>query len=125
MEAMLLISHSKKITDGLREMIIEMIGDSENISIYSLGGTSDGRLGTDGLRIVEYLEMCKHFNNIYIFCDIGSSILSAETAIELADVNKDKVVLIDAPLVEGAFAASVALSIGATREMILSEINNI
>jgi len=39
-KAILLISHSKKITDGIKEMI-EQMAQNESLQIFSLGGTSD------------------------------------------------------------------------------------
>ena len=45
---------------------------------------------------------------ILIFDDLGSSILSAETAIDLIDEDlAEKVQLVDAPIVEGALAGVV------------------
>jgi dihydroxyacetone kinase DhaKLM complex PTS-EIIA-like component DhaM len=49
--------------------------------------------------------------------DLGSAVLSAETAIELAGSQlRSQVILSDAPLVEGAVAAAVEASIGRTLE---------
>ncbi|HAC1835819.1 TPA_asm: hypothetical protein GI994_12135, partial [Listeria monocytogenes] len=43
MISIVLVSHSQKITEGLQEMIVEMVGDT--VHIISSGGTGDGRLG--------------------------------------------------------------------------------
>lgn len=123
MKSIVLISHSEKITEGTKEMIDEMIGDSSNVTIYSAGGTGDGRLGTNAVMCLECIENSAEAENILIFADIGSAILSAETAIELIedDAVREKTVLVDAPLVEGSFAAAVLASTGASLEDILEE----
>ena len=85
MVAIILVSHSRKITDGLKEMIEEMTGRFEHISIVSAGGTDDGRIGTDPLFILNAIEEHKDADNIYLFADIGSAIMSIEAAIELLE----------------------------------------
>lgn len=124
MKAIILVSHSEKISEGLKEMLEEMI-DSTAVRIISAGGTGDGRLGTNAITIYEHLNACCECEEVYIFADIGSSILSSETAIEMLDLEEDrqKVTLFDAPLIEGAFIGAVQASIGACTEDILEEIS--
>lgn len=126
MYGIVLVSHSNKITDGIKEMIVEMIGENEHVKISSCGGTDDGRLGTNPVAILDSIEELKKAQQIFIFADIGSAILSAETAIDLVDdlEIKEKVILADCPLVEGAFAAAVQASVNAKEEDILNEIAN-
>ncbi|GMA09369.1 dihydroxyacetone kinase [Tetragenococcus halophilus subsp. flandriensis] len=127
MYSIILVSHSKKITDGIKEMIEEMVGESDNVKISSCGGADDGRLGTNSVAILDCIEASASSDKIYIFADIGSAILSAETAIDLIDdiVIQKKVQLIDSPLVEGAFAAAIQASVGSTEEEILKEIESV
>ena len=124
MRGIVLVSHSEKISDGLKEMLEEMV-DSSTVDIISAGGTGDGRLGTSAITILEYLEKLSEYEEIYIFADIGSSILSSETAIEMleSDEIRAKVTLFDAPLIEGAFIGAVQASIGADTKTILEEIS--
>ena len=56
MVTIILVSHSRKITDGLKEMIEEMTGKLEHILIVSAGGTDDGRLGTDPINLKNEIE---------------------------------------------------------------------
>ncbi|MBP3040902.1 PTS-dependent dihydroxyacetone kinase phosphotransferase subunit DhaM, partial [Bacillaceae bacterium Marseille-Q3522] len=119
-----LVSHSKKITDGLKEMITEMTG--EDARIFSAGGTDDGRLGTSAPIIMEKIEACQNCNRILIFCDVGSSILSAEAALDLMDEDlKEKCLIVDAPLVEGAFVAGVQSLATDNLEDILNELSQL
>ncbi|WP_232226972.1 dihydroxyacetone kinase phosphoryl donor subunit DhaM [Marinilactibacillus sp. 15R] len=107
-------------------MIDEMIGTSESVKIKSCGGTEDGRLGTNSLEILKCIEQFKEAEYILIFSDIGSAVLSAETALDLieAETLKTKIQLVDAPLVEGAFAAAVRASINSSLNEILVEVAN-
>lgn len=127
MISVILVSHSKKITDGLKEMIEEMTGQSNQVKIFSAGGTDDNRLGTNPVQIYSIIEQQQDNQNILIFADIGSAILSAETAIELIEDPdlKQKVMLVDAPLVEGAFIASIQASITTDINEVLGELQNI
>ncbi|MFD2630031.1 dihydroxyacetone kinase phosphoryl donor subunit DhaM [Oceanobacillus kapialis] len=120
----ILVSHSKKITDGLKELILEMTGD--NVIIESAGGTDDGRLGSSAPLIMESLEACSECKRILIFCDMGSSILSSETAIDLVDSElQEKCTIVDGPIVEGAFVASVQAQITDDVDSILSEVEKL
>lgn len=124
MVGIVLVSHSKKITDGIEEMILEMTG--EGVTICSAGGTDDGRLGTSAPKIMESIKACQHCNRILVFCDMGSSILSAEAAIDLLeDEVKDKCVLVDAAIVEGAFVAAVHSLVTDNVDEILREVSQL
>lgn len=127
MISIILVSHSKKITDGLKEMIEEMVDSTGDVKIYSAGGTEDGRLGTDSVAIYNIIEQSKDHKNILVFADIGSAILSTETAIDLIEDEqlRKKVTLVDAPLVEGAFVASIQAMVDEDVEGILAELQNI
>lgn len=126
MIGIILVSHSKKITDGIKEMIEEMAGTASSVTIESCGGTDDGRLGTNSLEILRCIEVNKQADYILIFADIGSAILSAETAIDLVEEEsvKEKIQLVDAPLVEGAFAAAIQASVSPSLKDILVEVGN-
>lgn len=127
MISIILVSHSEKITLGIKEMIDEMVGTSDHVRIFSAGGTGDGRLGTNSVAIMEIIEQCKDDKYILIFADIGSAILSSETAIDLIDNEqlKEKTILLDAPLVEGAFVAAVQATVDDNLDSILNELKNI
>ncbi|WP_124059075.1 dihydroxyacetone kinase phosphoryl donor subunit DhaM [Vaginisenegalia massiliensis] len=127
MTGIILVSHCKLITDGIKLMVDEMVGDCDNVKVISAGGTDDGRLGTNGVKILEAILSLKDCTNILIFCDIGSSILSSEMAIELVDDNSitQKVKIVDAPLVEGAFAATVQASVSSDIDLIVHEAQNV
>ncbi len=123
MIGIVLVSHSKKITDGIQELINEMTGNQ--VKVVSAGGTDDGRLGTSAHLIMEAIHDCSECKRILIFCDMGSSILSSETAIDLLEPElRDKCLIVNAPIVEGAFVAAVQSMVTTDIDNILDEIRN-
>lgn len=124
MFGIILVSHSQKITDGTKEMIEEMTGTNDAVRIISAGGTGDGRLGTNSIMIMEAIEENADCHHILIFCDIGSAILSSETAIDLIDDEElaMKTEIMDCPLVEGAFAVAVQATVCQEKETIIQEL---
>lgn len=126
MISFILVSHSKKITDGLKEMIDEMALNQEQVTTFSVGGISDGELGTDPIAIYNTIESRKADDAILIFTEIGSSVLSSEMAIDMLDDDmKDKVHLVHCPLVEGAFIAAVQVNGVESLQLILEELKSI
>lgn len=127
MFGIILVSHSQKITEGTKEMIEEMTGSSDNVRITSAGGTGDGRLGTNAVMIMEAIETNADCEYILIFCDIGSAILSSETAVELIEDEEllNKIEIMDCPLVEGAFAVAVQASVCQDKSLVLQELAHI
>lgn len=127
MVTILLVSHSKKITDGLKEMIEEMTGNQDNINIVSAGGTDDGRIGTDPMNIKDEIEKNSASDSIFLFADIGSAIMSVETAIELIEDEalQEKCIYIDGPIVEGAFVGAVTCMVNPSRESVIKEVTKL
>jgi phosphoenolpyruvate---glycerone phosphotransferase subunit DhaM len=105
-----LISHSKEIAEGTADLVRQMAGEVE---MAAVGGDSEGSFGTDPDRIREAVEGLDA-DEVLIFMDLGSAVLSAEMVLEMLEEDiRDRVQLVDAPLVEGAFSAAVIASTGA------------
>jgi phosphoenolpyruvate---glycerone phosphotransferase subunit DhaM len=113
MVGLVLVSHSTQIAEGTAELVLQMAGEVE---IAAVGGDAEGGFGTDVDRIraaISDLDV----DEVLVFMDLGSAVLSAETVLEmLSDEEREKVTLVDAPFVEGAFAAGVTASTGADTE---------
>lgn len=121
MIGLLLVSHSIKITDGIKDLIVEMTNDS--VPIVSCGGTDDEGLGTSAEKIVNGINELSDCDHILIFTDIGSSIMSSDLALDLiTKEEKDKCVMVDAPIVEGAFVAGVQSMVSDDLKEVLSEV---
>lgn len=119
-KSILLISHSQKVTDGIKEMV-EQMQQSETVEIFSLGGV-DGQIGSDATKIVEAVNQSPDADGYFVFADIGSAVLNAELAKDmLEEEQQKKYYLVDAPLVEGAFAASITAGITDDVQQILEE----
>lgn len=119
-KCILLLSHSQKITDGLKDMILQM-QHSDSVRIFSLGGTSDGDLGSDPFKIVEAIT-AEPDGEYYVFADLGSAVMNAELAKDMIEeTQQERYHLVDAPLVEGAFAAAITASITDNTATIIAE----
>jgi dihydroxyacetone kinase DhaKLM complex PTS-EIIA-like component DhaM len=81
------------------------------------GGVGEDRveLGTDAIEILEAIGTVYSEDGVLVLMDLGSAILSAETAKELlSPEQREKVRLSSAPLVEGGIAAAVQAQLGAS-----------
>ena len=113
MVGLVLVSHSPQIAEGTAGLVRQMAGEVE---ITAVGGDSDGGFGTDPERIRAAIENLEA-DEVLVFMDLGSAVLSAETVLEmLSPEDRERVSLVDAPFVEGAFAAGVVASAGSDAE---------
>ena len=107
---LVLVSHSARLAEGLVELAAQM---APEVALIAAGGTDDGGIGTSFERITAALAEADSGEGAVVLCDLGSAIMTAETAVEfLDDVARERVRIADAPLVEGAVAAAVAAGAG-------------
>src|SRR5436305_8975950 len=77
------------------------------------GMAEEGALGTDAVRVMEAIDRADSGDGVLVLMDLGSAVLSAETALDfLTPEQRESVLLCEAPLVEGAVAAAVAAKLG-------------
>lgn len=106
MIGLLIVSHSADAAAGIREIALEMGGG--DAAIRAVGGDPDGGIGTSVTDIVGAMEaLAADTDGIVILVDLGSAVMNAESAVEMADVDVE-VVLADAPVLEGALNAAVS-----------------
>jgi phosphocarrier protein FPr len=94
---------------------------SPDLPLTCSGGVGDDHtlLGTDAIDIQEAITTVYSDDGVLILMDMGSALLSAETAKEFLDPGQqEKVRLTSAPLVEGGMAAAVQANLGATLEAV-------
>lgn len=121
MVGVVIVSHSNKLAEGVKEVASQMASE---VKIESAGGTCDGRLGTDIEKIKNAIKNVYSDDGVIILFDLGSSMMNTEMAIEFLDEHMRKNIrIMDAPLVEGAVVASVDSSIGKSLEEIVTELN--
>lgn len=121
MVGIVIVSHSNKIAEGIVELCSQMAHKDQKIA--AAGGTEDGRIGTDAVKILNAIKKADDGDGVLILVDMGSAIMSAEVAIDLLDNDLGKkVVIADAPIVEGSITAVVQASIGSSLKEIACDV---
>ncbi|MDF2882994.1 MAG: PTS-dependent dihydroxyacetone kinase phosphotransferase subunit DhaM [Clostridiaceae bacterium] len=116
MVGIVIVSHSIKVAEGVKDLAAQMAG---NVPIAAAGGTSDGRLGTDVYKIAKAIESVYSEDGVALIFDLGSAYMNAQMAVEFLPENIQKnVEIVDAALVEGAITAAVESSIDKNMEEI-------
>ncbi len=121
MVGLVLVSHSKKLAEAVRELVLQMTVPGFPIAVAGGVGDNHDELGTDAVHISEVLQELPCPEGVLVLMDLGSAVLSAETALELFDAAKCPIRLCPAPLVEGAVAAAVRAQAGGTLEQVAQE----
>ncbi|WP_413320215.1 dihydroxyacetone kinase phosphoryl donor subunit DhaM [Agrococcus sp. 1P02AA] len=106
---LLIVSHSAKIATGVVELAAQM---APSVTLVAAGGTEDGGIGTSFDAVQAGLLEAETGDGVVVLCDLGSAVLTTETALDLAD-DTERIRIADAPIVEGAVAAAVAAEAGA------------
>ena len=112
------VSHSAKIAAGLVELARQM---APSVRLVAAGGTDEGSIGTSFDKISTALIEADSGIGVVVLCDLGSAILTAETARDFLDqAEQERVRIVDAPLVEGGVAAAVAAEIGGDLDAVVA-----
>ncbi len=115
MVGLVLVSHSRPVAEAVSNLVRKTV--SGDLPLACAGGMGDDRaeLGTNAVEIQEAINAVYSEDGVLVLMDMGSAILSAETAKEfLGPEQHEKVRLTSAPLVEGAIAAAVQAQLGAS-----------
>lgn len=110
MVGIVLVSHSQKLVEGLKELVSQLSGGA--VRVAEAGGGPQGELGTSAEKIRDAISSVAGPDGVLILVDMGSATLSAEMAIELLDPSPCEIRISDAPLVEGAVVAVIHSGIG-------------
>jgi dihydroxyacetone kinase phosphotransfer subunit len=111
--SLVIVSHSADVARGTAEMVRQMVG--EEVKVAHCGGNPDGGLGTDVQKILQAIEQAWSPRGVAILVDLGGAETNSEMAIELLpDDRRDRVVLCNSPIVEGAIMAATEASGGAS-----------
>ncbi|HYT96674.1 MAG TPA: dihydroxyacetone kinase phosphoryl donor subunit DhaM [Casimicrobiaceae bacterium] len=112
-----IVSHSPKVAEGAADMVRQMVGDS--VPLAWTGGNSEGGLGTDVASIIEAIERAWSDAGVAVLVDLGGAETNSEMAIDmLASDRRERVVVCEAPVVEGAVMAATEASGGATLDAV-------
>jgi phosphoenolpyruvate---glycerone phosphotransferase subunit DhaM len=108
-----IVSHSPLVARGAADMVRQMVGDK--VPLAWCGGNADGGLGTDAKAILSALEAAWTPAGIAVLVDLGGAETNSEIAIEtIGSPRAEKIVICNAPIVEGAVIAAAEASGGAS-----------
>ncbi len=111
MIGLVLVSHSHRLAEGVRELAEQM--SQGRVPIAAAGGLDDETIGTNAERILTAIEAVYQPDGVLVLVDLGSAVMSAEIAREMLDPDwQPNIRLSNAPIVEGAIAAAVAAAMG-------------
>jgi dihydroxyacetone kinase phosphotransfer subunit len=108
-----IVSHSPDVARGTAEMVRQMVG--EEVPLAHCGGDPDGGLGTSVEKILVAIEAAWSEAGVAILVDLGGAETNSEMAIEMQPPERQgRVVICNAPIVEGAVMAATESWGGAT-----------
>ena len=112
-----IVSHSPKVAEGAADMVRQMVGDS--VPLAWTGGNPEGGLGTDVAAIIAAIERAWSDAGVAVLVDLGGAETNSEMAIDMLEAGRrEKVVVCEAPVVEGAVMAATEASGGATLDAV-------
>ncbi|MFO7778866.1 MAG: phosphoenolpyruvate--protein phosphotransferase [Nitriliruptoraceae bacterium] len=116
------VSHSAALAAAAGELAAEMAGAQLRMALAGGIDDADSPLGTDAVKVVQAIEEVDSEAGVVVLMDLGSAVLSAEMATDLLPAETAaRVVLCEAPIVEGLVAAAVQAAAGAPIEEVLAE----
>ncbi len=110
-----IVSHSPDVARGTADMVRQMVG--EEVPVAWCGGDPAGGLGSSVEVIMEAIDKAWSDMGVAILVDLGGAETNSEMAIEMLPPERaEKVVICNAPIVEGAVMAAAEASGGASLE---------
>ncbi|MDQ1173266.1 PTS hybrid protein [Microbacterium testaceum] len=113
------VSHSRTLAEAAVHLALQMGGNQPPAVRVAAGGPDDD-LGTDAVAIAAAIDEADSGDGVLVLMDLGSAILSAETAVEFVAA-PERVRLSPAPFVEGLVAAVVTAAGGADLAAVAAE----
>ncbi|HET6160558.1 MAG TPA: dihydroxyacetone kinase phosphoryl donor subunit DhaM [Dongiaceae bacterium] len=112
-----IVSHSPKVAEGAADMVRQMVG--EEVPLAWTGGNPSGGLGTDVGQIMAAIDRAWSKAGVVVLVDLGGAETNSEMAIEmLPDEKRGKVLICNAPVVEGAVVAATEAAGGASVDIV-------
>ncbi|MBV8593253.1 MAG: PTS-dependent dihydroxyacetone kinase phosphotransferase subunit DhaM [Caulobacteraceae bacterium] len=112
-----IVSHSPKVAEGAADMVRQMVG--EEVPLAWTGGNSEGGLGTSFESIKAAIRRAWSDAGVAVLVDLGGAETNSEMAIEsLPAAERKRVVVCNAPVVEGAVVAATEASGGSNLETV-------
>ena len=112
-----IVSHSPKVAEGAADMVRQMVG--EEVPLAWTGGNPSGGLGTDVGQIMAAIDRAWSNAGVVVLVDLGGAETNSEMAIEmLPDDRRGKVLICNAPVVEGAVVAATEAAGGSSVDLV-------
>ncbi|MFN6487683.1 MULTISPECIES: phosphoenolpyruvate--protein phosphotransferase [unclassified Nostoc] len=122
MIGIVIVSDSKQLALGVRELAAQMVQGQVPIAVAAGIEDSENPLGTDPIHVYEAIASVFSDDGVLVLMDLASALLNTEMAIKfLPEAQQEKVYLCEAPLVEGAIAAVVAVAAGRDIHQVMAE----
>lgn len=119
MIGLVVVSHSRALAEAAVHLALQMGGEHPPAVRVAAGGPDDD-LGTDAVAIAAAIDEADSGDGVLVLMDLGSAILSAETALEFVGA-PERVRLSAAPFVEGLVGAVVTAAGGADLDTVAAE----
>jgi phosphoenolpyruvate---glycerone phosphotransferase subunit DhaM len=108
-----IVSHSPLVAQGAADMVRQMVG--EEVPLAWCGGDPGGGLGTSVEAILGAIDRAWSEAGVAVLVDLGGAETNSEMAIEMLEgARAQRVVVCNAPVVEGAVMAATESSGGAS-----------
>ena len=108
-----IVSHSPLVAQGAADMVRQMVGDE--VPLAWCGGDPGGGLGTSVEAIIAAVDRAWSEAGVAILVDLGGAETNSEMAVEMLGIERaSRVVVCNAPVVEGAVMAATEASGGAS-----------
>ncbi len=112
-----IVSHSNEVAKGTADMVRQMVG--AEVPLAWCGGAPGGGLGSNVEAIIDAIGRAWSERGVAILVDLGGAETNSEMAIEmLPETQRSRVMVCNAPIVEGAVIAATESSGGATLEQV-------
>ena len=112
-----IVSHSPKVAEGAADMVRQMVG--AEVPVAWTGGNPDGGLGTSVPAIIAAIDQAWSEAGVAVLVDLGGASPNSEMAVEMLDAARQpKVVICNAPIVEGAVIAAAEAASGAALDLV-------
>lgn len=122
MIGIVIVSHSRPLAEAVVELVQQVSVQQTPMAIAAGVGPERSEFGTDAVEISEAIQKVYSPDGVLVLMDLGSAILSAETALELLPPEyKSNIRFCAAPLVEGAIAAGVQAGLGSDLDTVCDE----
>jgi len=121
MVGIVLVSHSRALATALVDLVRQMNTGDVPLAISAGVGDDRQEFGTDAIELMEAILAVFSPDGVLVLMDLGSAVLSAETALDLLPPEvSEKVRLCPAPFVEGSIAAAVQAGLGSDLETVFA-----